>query len=90
MCSMRLHLLLTPSFVSLSPAPTALASVNTFTSGEAIETLSGIGAARRSSLETLAREPAIARVVTRADDGESIVYSISATHPPGDSAQENA
>jgi DNA polymerase III delta prime subunit len=66
-----------------SPAPTALASVNTFTSGEAIETLSGIGAARRSSLETLAREPAIARVVTRADDGESIVYYICRDTPTG-------
>lgn len=56
--------------------PAALASVNTFTSGEAIKTLSGIDAAKRRSLESQSREPAIARVVVRTDDDALIVYYI--------------
>ena len=66
-----------------SPSPTALASVNTFTHDAALKTLGGIDGARRRSAETLAREPAIARVVTRTDDGELIVYYISRDTPLG-------
>ena len=61
--------------------PSALASVNTFTSGEAIRALSGIDGARRHSFETLAREPAIARVLTRNDDSEYVTYYICRDTP---------
>ena len=66
-----------------STGPGALASVNTFTSGEALKTLSGIDGARRRSLETLSREPAIARVVNRTDDGRIIIYYICRDTPAG-------
>jgi GTPase SAR1 family protein len=56
--------------------PGALASVNTFTSSAALNTLSSIDGARQRSIEALSREPAIARVVTRTDDDEVIVYYI--------------
>lgn len=56
--------------------PGALASVNTFTASEALKTLSGIESAQRRSLESQSREPAIARVVARTDDGALIVYYI--------------
>jgi DNA polymerase III delta prime subunit len=62
---------------------TALANINTMTSGEAVETLNGIVAARQRSLETLAREPAIARVMTRTGDGEFIIYYICRDTPTG-------
>jgi DNA polymerase III delta prime subunit len=64
-----------------STGPTALASVNTFTSSEALKTLSGIDGARRRSLESLAREPAIARVVTRAAEGKLAIYYICRDTP---------
>jgi DNA polymerase III delta prime subunit len=64
-----------------STGPSALASVNTFTSREAVKTLSGIDSARRRSLESLSREPAIARVVTRADDGQLTTYYICRDTP---------
>lgn len=66
-----------------STGPSALASVNTFTSGEAIKTLNGVDASRRRNLETLAREPAIARVMTRDDDGALVVYYICRDTPVG-------
>jgi GTPase SAR1 family protein len=61
--------------------PTALANVNTFTSGEALKTLSGIDGARRRSLESQAQEPAIARVVARTDDRNVIIYYITRDTP---------
>ncbi len=61
--------------------PTALASVNTFTSGEAIRTLSGIDGARRHCLESQAQEPAIARVVARTDDRNIVIYYITRDTP---------
>lgn len=61
--------------------PTALASVNTFTSGEAIRTLSGIDGARRRSLESQAQEPAIARIVARTDDQNIVIYYITRDTP---------
>lgn len=66
-----------------STGPSALASVNTFTSGAAIKALSGIDGARRHSLETLAREPAIARILTRNDAGEIVIYYICRDTPVG-------
>jgi DNA polymerase III delta prime subunit len=63
--------------------PAALASVNTFTSGEAIRTLSDIDGAQRRSLESQSREPAIARVVTRTDDGRVSIYYITRETPHG-------
>ena len=68
---------------SYSTGPAALASVNTFTDREAVRTLSGIEGSRRRSLETLAREPAIARVVVRTDDGKVILYYICRDTPSG-------
>lgn len=66
-----------------STGPSALASVNTFTSDKAIKALSGIDVARRHSLESLAREPAIARILTRTDDGEFVIYYICRDTPVG-------
>lgn len=57
--------------------PRALASVNTFTSSEALRTLSGIDGAQRRNLESQSREPAIARVVVKTDDDTLLVYYIS-------------
>ncbi|MER8573478.1 ATP-binding domain-containing protein [Mesorhizobium sp. M1374] len=64
-----------------STGPTALASVNTFTSGEAVKSLSNIDSARRRSLEVLAKEPAIARVVARRTDGAAVIYYICRDTP---------
>ena len=64
-----------------STGPGALASINTFTSGKAVKTISGIDGALRRSLETLAREPAIARVVTRTEGGKIITYYICRDTP---------
>lgn len=61
--------------------PTILAGVNTFTSGEAMKTLSGIDAAKRYSLESQSREPAIARVVARTSDGNVVIYYITRDTP---------
>ncbi len=65
-----------------SIGPASLASINTFTSGETVKTLSAIDGARRRSLEALTREPAIARVVARADDGELVTYYICRDQTP--------
>lgn len=66
-----------------STGPSVLASVNTFTYREAVKTLSGIDDARRHSSETLAREPAIARVVTRTNENEFVIYYICRDTPTG-------
>jgi hypothetical protein len=55
--------------------------VNTFTSGEAIKTLSGIDTAKRYSIESQSREPAIARVVARTGDGNVVIYYITRDTP---------
>jgi DNA polymerase III delta prime subunit len=52
------------------------ASINTFTSGEALKSLGDIEDARMRSFISLAKEPAIARVVVQFDDGESVTYYI--------------
>ena len=62
--------------------PAALAGVNTFTFGEAVKTLNEMDSARRRSVEILAREPAIARVVTRSTEGELIIYYICRDQVP--------
>lgn len=71
-----------------STGPASLASVNTFTSGEAVKSLGDIDGAQRRSLEVLAREPAIARVVAQQADGRSAIYYICretpAASPGGD------
>ena len=64
-----------------SANPSALASVNTFTSGEAVKSLTNIENARCRSLEVLAKEPAIARVVARSADGTTVVYYICRDTP---------
>ncbi|WP_366555874.1 ATP-binding domain-containing protein [Aquibaculum sediminis] len=61
--------------------PDAFASVNTFTSHEAIKKLSGIDATKRRSLESQSREPAIARVLVRTDAGKFIIYYITRDTP---------
>lgn len=66
-----------------STGPTALASVNTFTSGEAVKALGDVDSANRRALELLAREPAIARVVTRQEDGKIGIYYICRGTPSG-------
>ncbi len=66
---------------SYTTGPSTLASVNTFTSGEAIKTLSGIDATKRRSLESVSSEPAIARVVARTDDGNVVIYYITRDTP---------
>lgn len=67
--------------VSYATSPSALASVNTFTSSEALRTLSGIDAAKRRSLESQSREPAIARVAARKDDGTLVIWYICRDTP---------
>ncbi|GEC32161.1 hypothetical protein N181_19605 [Sinorhizobium fredii USDA 205] len=64
-----------------STGPASLASVNTFTSGEAVKLLGEIDEAQRRSLEVLAREPAIARVVARHADGRPVIYYICRETP---------
>lgn len=61
--------------------PGSLASVNTFTSGEAVKSLGAISDARRDNLHVLAREPAIARVVAKRDDGEKLLFFICRAAP---------
>jgi len=63
--------------------PGTLASVNTFTSGETVKELTRIDEQQRRSLEALTREPAIARILTRADDGELVIYYICRGTPSG-------
>ncbi len=46
----------------------SFASINTFTSGEALKSLGDIDDARTRSLVSLAQEPAIARVVVEFED----------------------
>ena len=59
----------------------ALASVNTMTSGSAIQKLDQINQANRESYEVLAAEPAIARVVVVDEKGEQRTYYICRTSP---------
>lgn len=54
----------------------SFASINTFTSGEALKSLGDIDDARTRSLVSLAQEPAIARVVVEFEDGETATYFI--------------
>ncbi|TIW22063.1 MAG: DNA helicase UvrD [Mesorhizobium sp.] len=61
--------------------PSALANLNTLTSSEAIKALGAIDGASRRRLETLAREPAIARVVVLSDEEEILVYYICRDTP---------
>ena len=52
------------------------ASINTFTSDEALKTLGDIDDARTRNLISLAQEPAIARIVVELEDGETATYYI--------------
>lgn len=59
----------------------ALASINTMTSGSAIQRLDQISQANRESYQVLAVEPAIARVVVMDEEGEERTYYICRTSP---------
>ncbi len=59
----------------------ALASINTMTSGSAIQKLDQISQANRESYQVLATEPAIARVVVMDEEGEERTYYICRTSP---------
>lgn len=59
----------------------ALASINTMTSGSAIQKLDQISQANRESYQVLAAEPAIARVVVVDEEGEERTYYICRTTP---------
>jgi hypothetical protein len=72
-----------------STGPAALASINTFTSQAAVGRLTGIDSDRRQNLESLAREPAIARIVTRSGEGKITAYYICRTTPHGELAPGN-
>jgi DNA polymerase III delta prime subunit len=61
--------------------PDALASINTMTSGSAIQKLDQISQANRESYQVLASEPAIARVVVADEEAEERVYYICRTAP---------
>jgi hypothetical protein len=63
------------------------ASVNTLTSQSAMQSLSRMDEERRDALETLSREPAIARVVAVNDQGDSVTYFISRATPFGPQAE---
>lgn len=54
-----------------------LAAPNAFNDAKAIGTLSSIGQERRAAYERLRREPAVARVVTVAEDGSRQTFYIS-------------
>jgi len=58
-----------------------LASVNTLTSGSAVQNLGEISHANRQSYQILASEPAIARVVVSCEDGSQRTYYICRTTP---------
>lgn len=59
----------------------ALASINTLTSGSAIQRLDQISQANRESYQVLVAEPAIARVVVADEEGEEKTYYICRTTP---------
>lgn len=61
--------------------PDALASINTMTSGSAIQKLDQISQANRESYQILATEPAIARVVVMDEEGGERTYYICRTTP---------
>lgn len=54
----------------------SFASINTFTSGGALKSLSEIDDARTRSLVSLTQEPAIARIVVELEDGKTATYFI--------------
>jgi hypothetical protein len=64
-----------------SPGPSSLASVNTFTSGSALQRLDQVGKLNKESYHLLAREPAIARVVVSDEEGNLRTYYICRTTP---------
>lgn len=59
----------------------ALASVNTMTSGSALQKLEQISHENRQNFQVLAREPAIARVVVSDEDGKERTYYICRATP---------
>lgn len=61
--------------------PDALASINTMTSGSALQRLGQINQSNRESYKVLAAEPAIARVVVEDLEGEQRTYYICRTTP---------
>lgn len=62
-------------------AEESFAQMNTFTSTATVQDLSRVHRQNDASLETLQREPAIARVVARGSHGESHVYYICRVNP---------
>ena len=68
--------------------PASFASMNTFTSGEAIKSLGHISDERRNDLQILSREPAIARIVAEKEDGTKITYFICRAAPISISGEE--
>src|SRR5690349_20407454 len=65
----------------------ALASVNTLNDQVAIRSLLEINEAQTKDLETLAKEPAIARIAVKHDDGRRAIYFISRAGPLGHTRQ---
>lgn len=63
------------------PGSNVLASVNTLTSGPAINRLNQISQSNRESYKVLASEPAIARVVVMDEEGAKRTYYICRTSP---------
>lgn len=61
--------------------PDVLASINTLTSGMAVQRLGQIDQANRECYQVLASEPAIARVVVADEEGEQRTYYICRTTP---------
>ncbi|MGO8868994.1 MAG: ATP-binding domain-containing protein [Alphaproteobacteria bacterium] len=59
------------------PSAGAFASINAFTSSQALNNLDQVGQSAREDCERLAREPAIARVVVKDENGKREVYFIS-------------
>lgn len=61
--------------------PSALAAINTFTGGDAVNNLERASTAARDSAYILKDEPVIARVVTEDEDGKRKTYYICRTTP---------
>lgn len=64
-----------------TPASSAFASVNTLTSAAAVQQYEAISQASREASEILSREPAVARVIARDDDGFLRTIYICRTSP---------
>ncbi len=64
-----------------SMGPNSLATVNTFTDGDALDSLDRMSTANSNDLLTLVGEPAIARVLAETEDGKRVEYYICRATP---------